>query len=56
MRSIVVSAAKADGAAWSDPAGLVGHLIDRAVTGIEQGMDRAHAILQSWAAVNRQIT
>jgi hypothetical protein len=35
MRSIVVSAAKADDAARSDPVGLVCHLIDRAVTRIE---------------------
>jgi hypothetical protein len=46
MRSIVVSATKADGAARSDPAGLVCHLIDRAATGIEQRMDRVHAIPQ----------
>jgi hypothetical protein len=33
---IVASAAKADSAAWSDPVGLVGHLVDGATTGIDQ--------------------
>jgi hypothetical protein len=33
---MVVSAAKADGAAGSDPIGLVGHLIDRATIAIDQ--------------------
>jgi hypothetical protein len=33
---IVVSAAKADGAAWSDPVGLVGDLVDGGAAGIDQ--------------------